>query len=142
MTLCTLSSCNQHKVSQGQVYTTADSTAVEDTVDADSSIVDSDTVTATSSASSSSSTEASGTLAETAYNAGYEQGTSCVSFEFKLDRYTYNNDERLKEEYIEDCQNGYHSMKKEYASNRSMYKEYRRGFLKAYKDHEDAKNAL
>lgn len=142
MTLSTLSSCNQHKVSQGQMYTTTDSTAVEDTVVADNSIVDSDTVTATPSASSSSSTEASGSLAETAYNAGYKCGTLWGTSGRKLDKFTYNNDEELKEEYVNDCQNELRNMKKEYASNRSMYKEYRRGFLKAYKDHEDAKNAL
>ena len=124
----------------------ADTTEVEDTVCADNSIVDtcpvdSDTATPSPSASSSPSTEASGSLAKTAYNAGYEQGVSSVNI-WTLDELTRNNDSRLKECYVRDCQNGYRDMKKEYAGNRSMYQEYRRGVLKAYKENEDAKNAL
>lgn len=146
MTLCTLSSCNPHKVSQGEMVTTADSAAVEDTVCADNSIanscpVDSDTATPSPSASSSSSTEASGSLAETAYNAGYRNGVIWVNI-WTLDKLTCNNDEKLKEKYVAVCQKEIDNMKKEYAGNRSMYQEYRRGVLKAYKENEDAKNAL
>lgn len=137
MTLCTLSSCNQSKVSQGQTNAEEDTCAVEDAVCADNSIanscpVDSDTATPSPSASSSSSTEASGSLAETAYHAGYYNGTVLGSPWSK----------RIKEIYVDKCMNERLNLKKEYASNRSMYKEFRRGFLKACKEHEDAKNAL
>ena len=116
MTLCTLSSCNQSKVSQGQINAEEDTCEVGETACADNSIanscpVDSDTATSSPSASSSPSTGASGSLAETAYNAGYKLGVIRVTA-FELDRYTYNNDEKLKEEYVSDCQNGHWDMKK------------------------------
>lgn len=137
MTLCTLSSCNQSKVSQGQINAEEDTCEVEDAVCADNSIanscpVDSGTATPSPSASLSSSTEASGSLAETAYNAGYKEGTVLGS--------GWSKD--IKELYVDDCMKELRNLKKEYASNRSMYQEYRRGFLKACKEHEDAKNAL
>lgn len=61
---------------------------------------------------------------------------------YQIGRITSNNDENLKSCYVNRCQNELNNMRKEYISNRSMYKEFRRGFLKAYKDNEDAKNAL
>lgn len=76
--------------------------------------------------------------AEIAYKAGYEV---CM-LSYSLEDYTKDNESLLKELFVRDCQNGFSHMKPEYRDNRSLYKEYRRGLLKAYEDQENAKNAL
>lgn len=93
----------------------------------------------TESSSTGNSAAVDETATSVAYKAGYEHGTSSIC---SLDDYTRNNDEYLKETFVRACQNGYDNMKEEYRSNRSMYKEFRRGLLKALEDAENAKNAL
>lgn len=134
MTLCTMCNCRQSKAPQVATDVVADSAAV-DTCTADDGAVD----TCTTSSSASSSTETSESLGETAYKAGYEAGKGSI---VSLNGYTQNNEEYLKETFVRYCQNEYEGMKAEYRNNRSLYKEFRRGLLKAFEDAENAKNAL
>ena len=146
LALCTLSSCNKHKVSSDQQDTicvessTSDTSGVEGTKTELASPSQS-TGQSSESTTSSSSSEASGSLGAIAYEAGYSSGKYAAGI-FELNYYTDNNDAELKDDYVEDCQHQRFHLKKEYANNRSLYKEYRRGFLKAYQDKEDAKSAL
>ena len=139
MTLCTMCNCRQSKAPQVATDVVADSAAV-DTCTADDGAVDTCTTSSSkTSSSASSSTETSESLGETAYKAGYEAGKGSI---VSLNGYTRNNEEYLKETFVRYCQNEYEGMKAEYRNNRSLYKEFRRGLLKAFEDAENAKNAL
>ena len=90
-----------------------------------------------SSSSSSASRGAAASPAEAAYKAGYRDGMS--NHTISRDYYTQNNEKNLKNRYMWACRNVSYGIGEENFSNRSIYDEYRRGFLKG---HEDANNAL
>lgn len=138
VTLCTLCSCKPQRT-HNYADAASDSTVVADTCGPDA--VDTCTTTSSPSTTSSSSTESSESDGGIAYKAGYDEGVVDTDI-YDLAHFTDNNYKLLKEKYLEVCTREARKMKREYASNRTIYEEFRRGFIQAYKDYEDAKNAL
>lgn len=96
-----------------------------------------ETPAAETQSSTNNTSSASSAKKELAYKAGYDLGMSrhTTSLEFC----TRDNEKHLKDEYMFDCRNELHGLKKEDYNNRELYNEYRRGFMKGY---EDGNNAL
>ena len=133
LALCTLSSCNKHKVSSDQQDTTcvesstSDTTGVEGTEAVGQNSQQSPEKSTTNSVTSSSpSTEASSSLANKAYEFGYDDGLH--RFDIGLDHFTKNNEARLKSTYMLNCTR--YKLGEENKTNKALYKEYRRGFIK------------
>ena len=92
-----------------------------------------------SSSSTSTSTSSSGdAMKKKAYDAGHRSGLFHQNVE--LEYYIENNEEELKDLYILACVSSLYGIGEENINNRELYNEFRRGFIKAHKDCNNALN--